>query len=59
MFQCRKLKETRVCSGGVMMVQMARGADAILKLKLPQRPQTAGQKLRYINDKANYKNLYA
>ena len=31
-----------------MMVQMAGGADAILKFKQPQRPRSAGLKLRYI-----------
>ena len=39
------------------MVQMARGADAILKRKQPQRPQSAGQKLRYITDKAKLRKF--
>ena len=63
--QCQKIpcfsveKETRVCSGGVMMVQIRSAADAILKLKQPQKPQSAGQKLRYITGKAKYEKLYA
>ena len=40
-------KETRVFSRGAMMLQMARGADAILK-QPGQRPRSAGQKLRCI-----------
>ena len=42
-----------------MIVQMASAAGAILKLKQPQKPQSAGQMLRYITGKAKYENLYA